>query len=944
MLPRALRTPAALATASLALASTFAAAPMALASPSAIPCDGQGTAVQPDLWVYNAASLQSRKPVGTGGTNLILNGDFEQTWPGDGTMYRLRPAGTTNASPSNPEQYQAIPSWSTSGGGPTATSDTYGGWGDMNLYEWDPNHSTLADPTYGGAPGRSMVYFGNDAHWSWDGSKPTFVGAGSGKAAIARPTGSLTFANGAPAAFGTNATPVTVTQTVTGLTVGQSYRLQFWQSSEDAAEANGRYTRDGLSAVDITGFQRTFLVIPHDDQQYTLDFIATAANTTIGFMSWGHVDLSLEPGTGNSLATELVLDDVILTECASVTGTRPAYVPTVTAVDDYYVGLVNQQIRGAAGDLDIYDSGAAFTKLTNPANGTIQFGNDGTFTFTPTAGWTGQTSFTYKVCLPGPNTSVCATATEYIVVGGPVDDYYTTPYETPLTTGYAPAGDTVPPMTNGSAAWFQYDRDASGPVSYPGFTAPQHGTVTWGTDSSYRYDGTFVYTPDPGFSGTDTFTYQLCVSGPAPNYDSICATATEHIIVPGPGATIAAVNDSYTTPKNTPMTAGAAGRGDTYPAGSMFTKLGDPQFGTVTWNADGTFTYTPNANFVGVDSFPYEVCEPAPNQTVCAVATEIITVPPDGVSIDAIDASYTTPMDTPMTTGSASADDTYRKGSSFARMSQPKHGTVSGWNSTTGSYTYTPDAGWYGTDSFTYRVCLPEPNQWVCDMATETITVPGPTAPPAPAPASPAPTAPAPVTTPWTLSYAGEGGACTTPWQTVPNGAVAVVGDGSGTCARPGFLFAGWATEPGLPASVPAGTPYTMTRDVVLYATWTAGGPKGPSRPVTPPFIRDFGVTTAATVHVFNPLKAFTPSKGAKTVSRSLQIGKPGSKGWKATVTIPGKGTFTVTKGKVVFTGVPGWQGTTRIRYRAMDTSRQWAASTLTVLVAKVPGTVNSGR
>ena len=34
----------------------------------------------------------------------------------------------------------------------------------------------------------------------------------------------------------------------------------------------------------------------------------------------------------------------------------------------------------------------------------------------------------------------------------------------------------------------------------------------------------------------------------------------------------------------------------------------DPLNGTVVVNADGTMTYTPNAGFVGVDTFTYTIC------------------------------------------------------------------------------------------------------------------------------------------------------------------------------------------------------------------------------------------------------------------------------------------------------------------------------------------------
>ena len=138
-------------------------------------------------------------------------------------------------------------------------------------------------------------------------------------------------------------------------------------------------------------------------------------------------------------------------------------------------------------------------------------------------------------------------------------------------------------------------------------TGPAHGTVV------LNPNGTFTYTPTSGFSGTDTFTYTVCM--PAPN-GSMCDTATETIVV-GPKAT----DDTYATPLNTPMTGGDVTTGDAYPAGSTFTKTSDPAHGSVTWNGDGTFTYTPDTDFTGTDTFTYTVCLPAPDQAVCDTAT-----------------------------------------------------------------------------------------------------------------------------------------------------------------------------------------------------------------------------------------------------------------------------------------------------------------------------------
>ncbi|NEU06702.1 hypothetical protein GZH53_00095, partial [Flavihumibacter sp. R14] len=70
-----------------------------------------------------------------------------------------------------------------------------------------------------------------------------------------------------------------------------------------------------------------------------------------------------------------------------------------------------------------------------------------------------------------------------------------------------------------------------------------------------------------------------------------------------------ALNDAYTTTEETPITIAAPGIlvNDSDIDGDPLTaiKVTDPANGTVVLNADGSFTYTPNANFNGTDSFTY---------------------------------------------------------------------------------------------------------------------------------------------------------------------------------------------------------------------------------------------------------------------------------------------------------------------------------------------------
>ncbi|HET6910863.1 MAG TPA: nidogen-like domain-containing protein [Mycobacteriales bacterium] len=70
-----------------------------------------------------------------------------------------------------------------------------------------------------------------------------------------------------------------------------------------------------------------------------------------------------------------------------------------------------------------------------------------------------------------------------------------------------------------------------------------------------------------------------------------------------------AVDDTNTTPENTELDATAPGvlGNDSAPNGDAMTavKDTDPSHGTLTLNSDGSYTYTPDAGYVGTDSFTY---------------------------------------------------------------------------------------------------------------------------------------------------------------------------------------------------------------------------------------------------------------------------------------------------------------------------------------------------
>jgi hypothetical protein len=148
---------------------------------------------------------------------------------------------------------------------------------------------------------------------------------------------------------------------------------------------------------------------------------------------------------------------------------------------------------------------------------------------------------------------------------------------------------------------------------------------------------------------------------------------------------------------------------------------GDPlTFGIVTAPAHGALsgaapnvTYTPDADYHGPDSFTFRANDGVADSNLAAVS---ITVDPVNDAPVADDQSVSTDQDTPLDV-TLTASDVDGDPLTFTTVTGPSHGTLSG---TAPDVTYTPDAGYDGPDSLTFRA-----NDGVADsnLATVSITV-----------------------------------------------------------------------------------------------------------------------------------------------------------------------------------------------------------------------------
>jgi hypothetical protein len=135
----------------------------------------------------------------------------------------------------------------------------------------------------------------------------------------------------------------------------------------------------------------------------------------------------------------------------------------------------------------------------------------------------------------------------------------------------------------------------------------------------------------------------------------------------------------------------------------------------------GFVSYTPAAGFYGDDVFGYRVCDTgSPSGCATAFVALHVNAPPSAAD----DTAGTTSGQavTIVVLANDQDPDGSLDASSVVILAGPGHGTVS-VDSATGRMTYTPDAGFHGTDVFTYRVCdLDTPIG--CDTATVRVGLP----------------------------------------------------------------------------------------------------------------------------------------------------------------------------------------------------------------------------
>ncbi len=368
--------------------------------------------------------------------------------------------------------------------------------------------------------------------------------------------------------------------------------------------------------------------------------------------------------------------------------------------------------------------------VDGPDHGTLVINPDGSFSYTPDEDYVGSDTFVYEVCDDGvpakcdqatvtitveENRSIDIEVNEVCLSDVPYVEYTIT------AVGFTP--------TNGATiTWKKMD----GTIAEQNTDQPLTGMLLW---PGAKVDADGKPTDWPGWDLVDGIWVQIADGLRPEMMLEVSINPTKTVTVSYPPAT----PNCSANPNNSPIAnddpfettweeivSGNLITNDEDPDGDNLIinpiPIDGPDHGTLVINPDGSFTYTPEDGFVGTDIFIYEVCDDAVSPQCDQATVEIVVLKPN-TTPEALPDSYQV-QNCIFVNGNVLDNDSDPDNDNLVvgmiPEVDPTNGTVT--ISPDGSFRYTPNNGYVGTDSFTYMLCDNAENQ-KCTSGEVTIDV-----------------------------------------------------------------------------------------------------------------------------------------------------------------------------------------------------------------------------
>lgn len=333
----------------------------------------------------------------------------------------------------------------------------------------------------------------------------------------------------------------------------------------------------------------------------------------------------------------------------------------------------------------------SFSILNPPATGDIQWTSTGTFTYTPSANFTGTVNFTYNAC------DIVGQCAQGVVTL----NFVNTDNDPPQLL---PDNLTIQEDTPGTINVSLNDSDDTGSLTYSIVSQGSNGQAALVSNT-----GIFSYSANQNFSGTDSFVVQAC--------DGLnCSTSTVNVQV-------TAVND---TPTAAPFVlsiaedSNASGSINTFSdvesSSLVYSVIGSNTISGLTINSNGSYTYTAPANYFGNQTITVQACD---GQNLCASNTFTLQVNAVNDLPNVANDAFTGNEDQVISGNLSNGEFDIEGGPlTYSAISNSSNGALS--VSINGQFTFQPNVNWFGTQTFSISVC---DNQNGCVTTVLTLTI-----------------------------------------------------------------------------------------------------------------------------------------------------------------------------------------------------------------------------
>ncbi|MGY8836782.1 MAG: Ig-like domain-containing protein [Enterobacterales bacterium] len=331
--------------------------------------------------------------------------------------------------------------------------------------------------------------------------------------------------------------------------------------------------------------------------------------------------------------------------------------------------------------------------LTLPQHGTININENGDFTYIPIANFNGEDAFSYQVANElGMTDTAVVEITILAVNDAPIA----------LDNTYNITNNGVLVVLSPGLLINDSDIDLDNlTVDTTPVSEPTRGQLTLFDNGGFEYQG------EQDMQGEDSFQYRVV--------DAQGTQAIANVTIVSSNTNVAPVtkNDSYSLSEDETLVVTAANgvlSNDTDQNNDSFsvdeTFIVAPTHGQLLLAIDGSFSYVPDANFNGIDQFQYQAID-ALGATSTATVTLIINSAPDNpvAQNDAYQFSKNKLFEVTTQNGLLVNDFNIEAGDlsvNTTAINTTQNGELT--LKVDGSFTYQPDLGFIGVDSFTYSI------------------------------------------------------------------------------------------------------------------------------------------------------------------------------------------------------------------------------------------------